>query len=168
MTPLGRKGHESLTDELAAFFKIQLGTSKFTDLDPPPDEEFTGPHFKAMLGARVARYSEFDYFGNPGHHLTYVFTASNSTWAPGRWELLHQVIGETGYREWPYPMRPDLDDLGPSPSSETEPEWEDLRAAQCFRADTVISTFTAIHPDLWADNFPVTFGPHGDEVRLVP
>jgi hypothetical protein len=146
-------------------FSVRLGSTRFSDLDPVEPDDFAGPHFQATLGARTARYSELNYYGNPGHYLTYVFTASTA--APGRpeWGRLGEVIEQAGHHEWPYPSRTHE---APPPPPETEPEWDDLTAAHEFRRRTVITTYTAIGPGLWDVNFPVTFGPHGDEVRMLP
>lgn len=148
-------------------FRVRLGRTRFNDLDPDDPGEFAGPHLQATSGVRMFRYSELYYYGNPGHYLTYVFTASSA--APGRadWRRLGEVIQQAGYHEWPYPMRPDPYEQAP-PDPDREPEWESLTAAHEFRRRTVITTYTAIHPKLWAVNYPTTFGPHGDEVRMLP
>jgi hypothetical protein len=86
--------------------KIQLGHTRFNQLDSKDPDQFAGPHFKAFTGVRVPRYSEFLFFGNPGHYPTYVVTAS--TGAPGRadWPRLQQIVEQAGHYERPYPQRP--------------------------------------------------------------
>jgi hypothetical protein len=37
-----------------------------------------------------------------------------------------------------------------------------------FRRRTAITTITLIGPMLRVDDYPVFFGPHGDEVRTLP
>jgi hypothetical protein len=115
----------------------------------------------------VWQYSEFHSFGNPGHYLTYVFTASHVAPGPAAAALINDMIEQAGYREWPYPQRPDPHDTD-APAPRPFPDWEDIPAAHAFRRRTVITTFTAMHHSLWTENFPSTFGPHGDEVRLLP
>lgn len=146
-------------------FRVRLGKTRFSELDSKDPEKVAPPHFQATSGVRMFRYSEIKYFGNPGHYLTYVFTASSA--APGRaaWPLVFDVLQEVGYHEWPYPARPDPDEQ--PPPSRPEPEWEELPIVREFRRATAITTYTAIHSSLWVDNFPTTFGPHGDDVRLL-
>ena len=148
-------------------FKIRLGHSRFSALDPQDPDDFTGPHFRASPGARVYSYSEINYFGNPGHYLGYVFTASSAGAGPADWGILHEVVAQAGYYEWPYPMRPDPDSPT-EPPDDDGPGWEQIPAADAFRRRTAITTFTAIHPRLWTDNYPTTFGPHIDDMRLLP
>lgn len=150
------------------FFKVRLGRTTFAELDAGDPDAFAPPHFKAVIGARVARYAELAYFGNPGHYLHYVFSANVAWENRSPWHLLPRLIEEAGYNEWPYPNRPDPHELDPPSDRSRQPDWDELKTAHEFRRRAVITTFTAIHPDLWPDNYPVTFGPHGDEVRLVP
>ena len=148
-------------------FKVRLGHTRFSDLDPQDLDEFAGAHFKASPGARLFAYSEFKYFGNPGHYLDFVFTASSTGVGPAAWDRLHDVVAEAKFYEWPYPSRPDPDDPVDVPTH-AAPLWEELTAAHEFRRKTAISTITVVHPDLWIVNFPTTFGPHADRVRLLP
>lgn len=148
-------------------FRVRLGNTKFSDLDASDPEEFHAPHFRATPAARMWSYSEFNYYGNPGHYLTYVFTASSSAPGPSAGSLLFEIIDQAGYREWPYLARPDPLEREPREPG-TEPGWEKLTAAREFRRRTAITTITVIDSALWAVNFPSTFGPHGDEVRLLP
>jgi hypothetical protein len=149
-------------------FKVRLGRTTFDELDDDDPDDFAPPHFRAESGARMARYAEFAYFGNPGFYLTYVFSA-NIAW-PGRapWELIQTIVEEAGHFEWPYPLRPDPAEPDEAPDPAAEPDWEQLRAVRRFRREAVITTVTVMHPNLWTENFPTTFGPHGDEVRLIP
>ncbi len=43
-----------------------------------------------------------------------------------------------------------------------------MPAAQQFRRETVITTYTVIGLDLWDVNYPSTFGPRLDLVRTLP
>jgi hypothetical protein len=148
-------------------FRVRLGRTRFADLDSPNPDEFAGPHFRVSSGVRTFSYSEFNYYGNPGHYLTYVFTASSVAPGPADWRNIVALREQAGYHEWPYQHRPDADDPDP-PSPGTEPEWETLTSAHVLRRRTAITTITVLHSRLWAENYPTTFGPHGDEVRLLP
>jgi hypothetical protein len=147
-------------------FRVRLGRSRFSDLDAKNPDAFAPPHFQATSGVRMFRYSEINYYGNPGGYVTYVFTASSAVAGRAAWSVLFDVIEQAGYFEWPYPTRPDPEEQAPPTSR--GPEWESLTAAHEFRSRSAITTYTAIHGRLWVENFPTTFGPHGDEVRLLP
>jgi hypothetical protein len=147
-------------------FLVRLGKTRFSELDPPNPDDFAGPHFRASPAARFWAYSEFNYYGNPGLYLTYVFTASSNAPGPAGGSVIFDVVAQAGYHEWPYPTRPDPSERAP-PDPGTEPEWDSIPAAHKFRRRTAITTITMIHSRLWLANFPTTFGPHGDEVRLL-
>ena len=64
---------------------------------------------------------------------------------------VHQEIGGD---EWPSPGGP---------------EWARMPETHRFRKETVITTYTVIHPSLLVDNYPLErFGPHENDVRLLP
>jgi len=68
------------------------------------------------------------------------------------------VRNEIGGDEWPDPGKPDI-----------EPDWGQMVDTQRFRRDTVITTYTVIHPSLSLVNYPLgRFGPHENDVRLLP
>ena len=124
MSPLQRiKWRRQVGEPFRPLFRVRLGRTRFSDLDPEDADDFAGPHFQATWAVRTFRYSELNYYGNPGGYLTYVFTASNT--APGRadWKRLGDVIEQAGYHEWPYPIRPKPYDK-PPPDPEMEPKWQ--------------------------------------------
>lgn len=115
-----------------------------------------GPHFKAWIGARSFSYAEDHYYGNPGYYQTFVFsTGSNSEVRDGIGDL-GGAIHEAGGEEWPDQNRVD------------QRAWKDMPKAQAFRRKAVITTYTVISVHLWLRNYPSTYGPHGDEVRMLP
>lgn len=69
---------------------------------------------------------------------------------------LAKAIREAGGEEWPDPRRLD------------QPEWDRMPSAQSFRRQAAITTYTVLRVDLWLENYPSSFGPHGDEVRTLP
>lgn len=143
----------------APLVHVQLGKTRFTDLDDPDPDRFAGPHFRISVGAHNYDYSEFAYFGNPGSYQSFVWTASDVTGA-GRFGDGVAVQGEINGLEWP---DPDTDD-GP------EPDWAQMPAAQRFRRETTITTYTVVHQSLWLErNYPLgRFGPHVNDVRTLP
>jgi hypothetical protein len=142
-------------EKFEPLFRVRLGRTRFADLDNGPDA-FAGPHFNVGVGARSYSYSEFHYFGNPGHYQTFVFTASSAAGSAPIGEPL-KIREEVGGDEWPDPER-----------EYDERSWEDLPLTQRFRRETAITTYTVIGPELWERNYPSSFGPHGDEVRTLP
>jgi hypothetical protein len=147
--------------------KVKLGRTRFADLDSKDPDNWAPPHFRASMGARSAFYSEFHYFGNPGHYQHYVFTSGTNTPGGGEFHRIGQAAQQAGFQEWPYPARRDPDDLWQPPPPENQPEWEAIPDAAAFRRSAVITTYTVILR-LWPENYPSTFGPHGDEVRTLP
>jgi hypothetical protein len=137
--------------------KITLGRTTFADLDPHDPDQFAGPHFRVSMGAHNHSYSEMTYLGNPGSYQSFVWTASDAA-RQGRFGFGIPVAQEAGADEWP------------DPSGEAiQPEWIDMVETQRFRRETVITTYTVIHPSLALGNYPLErFGPHENEVRLLP
>lgn len=146
---------------------LKLGKTRLGDLDSDDPDHWAPPHFIARAGARWSSYSEFHYYGNPGHYQWYVFSSGSN--APGKsGGYIHRIGEQAGFSEWPYPERWDPEDPLAAPPPTAEPEWEDIPEAARFRRDTVITSYTVIGPSLWPVNYPSTFGPHGDEVRTLP
>ena len=136
---------------------LKLGRTTFADLDPPDLEQFAGPHFIVSMGAHNHAYSEMTYMGNPGNYQSFVWTASDAA-RHGRFGDGMAVRNEISGDEWPDPSRPDI-----------EPDWDQMVNTQRFRRDTVITTYTVIHPSLSLANYPLErFGPHENDVRLLP
>jgi hypothetical protein len=136
---------------------IKLGRTTFADLDPRDPDQFAGPHFRISIGAHNHAYSEMTYMGNPGGYQSFVWTASDAA-RQGRFGFGIPVAQEVGADEWP------------DPSGEaTQPQWNDMVETQRFRRETVITTYTVIHGSLALENYPLArFGPHENEVRLLP
>jgi hypothetical protein len=136
---------------------LTLACTTFAALDPGDPRHFARPHLKISVGAHNWTYSELRSLGNPGSYQTVVVTASDVA-VPGRVGNYSAVQAEIGANEWPDPAQaePQL------------PPWDGLLAAQQFRRDTVITTYTVIGMDLWAENYPSTFGPHVNVVRTLP
>lgn len=143
-------------EEFKPLFRIRLGHTRFEELDRGDPDEFAGPHFRAWIGARSFSYAEDHYYGNPGYYQTFVFSASSNAAVPDGIRELSNAIQEAGGEEWPDKNRVD------------QPEWKDMPRAQAFRRRSAITTYTVISVDLWLKNYPSTFGPHGDEVRMLP
>ncbi len=67
-----------------------------------------------------------------------------------------RITGDAGAFEWP------SEDIDAPPVPR-----ETLEALRRFRGDTAVTTYTVIG-NLLLDDYPVSFGPHGDEVRTLP
>jgi len=144
----------------APLYEVRLGRSRFSDVQGL--REWGPPQtVKVAYGARSFSYSELYYFGNPGHYQTHVFTASD---ASGRWpdvsvEEAWRDVGAAGTDgQWSNPMD----------EREGIKQWHELTAVDHFRRHALITTFTLIGPFFSAKDYPVYFGPHGDEVRTLP
>lgn len=132
---------------------VKLGRTRF-------DEALIGTlgapgSVSAWMTPRNGSFSEAHFLGNAGYYQTVVATASGV----GRGALfgdLHAVMEELGYAEFP------------SRWDESVRPYEEMPALSRFRAETSISTITVIGPFLTADDFPTSYGPHGDEIRLIP
>lgn len=136
---------------------LKLGQTRFTDLDPSDPDQFAGPHFIVLMGAHNHAYSETRYMGNPGGYQAFVWTASDAA-RHGRFGEGMAVSNEIGGNEWPDPNKPGI-----------EPVWDQMVETQRFRRETVITTYTVVHPRLALQNYPLErFGPHENEVRLLP
>ena len=134
-----------------SLFKVRLGHTRFANI-----ETWTGPEkIKAFLGARPFGYSERYYFGNPGYYLHYVFTASS---AAGRAPVgpINEVV-DIGDFEWPS----DTD------MRSFEEVSQSVGIAR-MRRDTAVTTYTVIGDWRLVDSYPTTYGPQGDEVRVLP
>jgi hypothetical protein len=137
-------------------FKVKLGKTHFAEIQAwgPPKK------VSSWLAARIATYSEIRYFGNPGYYQTYVFTASTA--GAGRIGSLGTVaadpeLGIGGNLTWP---DPDVE--------ADEQDFEAIPGLAAFRRETVVTTYTVIGPYISEDDYPSSFGPHGDEVRAIP
>ncbi len=133
---------------------LKLGKSTFADVVEEPSALF-GWAFRIQIGAHNHAYSERTYLGNPGNYQTFVWTASDAA-RHGKFAFNRAVRQEIGSDEWP------------APATESLP-WETLAETKRFREETVITTYTVIHPGLALVNYPVErFGPHENDVRLLP
>ena len=151
-----RRWRKRTGEAFMPLFRVRLGQTRFSELDRGASDEQTGHHFKASLGARSFGYSEDHYYGNPGYYQTYVFTASSAAGVPDGIGHLGGAIEEAGGGEWPDPNRSD------------QPDWDQMPKAQAFRRQAAVTTFTVLSLGLSVENYPATFGPHGDEVRTLP
>jgi hypothetical protein len=137
--------------------RLKLGRTTFADLDPRDPEQFAGPHLLISVGAHNHAYSELTYKGNPGNYQSFVWTASDAA-RQGRFGNGSAVMQEIHGDEWPDPKM-----------EEIEPNWDDMAETQRFRRETVITTYTVIHPSLPLVNYPLKrFGAHENDVRLLP
>jgi hypothetical protein len=143
-------------EKFRPLFRVRLGRTRFSELDREDPDKQTGHHFEASIGARSFRYSEDHYYGNPGYYQTYIFTASSVSGVPDGIANLSGAIQEAGGEEWPDPGRSD------------QPDWDQMPKAQLFRRQAAVTTFTVLSLGLSVENYPATFGPHGDEVRTLP
>jgi hypothetical protein len=134
--------------------KLKLGKTTFADLFPEPNY-FTGWLFRIGIGAHSHFYSEKTYLGNPGYYQTFVWTASDAA-RHGAFAFKRSVHQEIDGDQWPG-------------ADESGPNWEEMPETRRFRSATVITTYTVIHPSLMIENYPrERFGPHEDEIRLLP
>jgi hypothetical protein len=137
--------------------RLKLGHTTFTDLDPLYQEQFAGPHFLISMDAHNHAYSEMAYKGDRGEDQSFVWTASDAA-RQGRFGNGFAVMQEIHGDRWPDPQK-----------AEIAPDWVDMVEAQRFRRETVVTTYTVIHPSLSLINYPLErFGPHETEVRLIP
>jgi hypothetical protein len=157
-------------------FVVRLGRTRF---NRAVRERAFLPQVKTWLGARAYAYSEAYYFGNPGLYLTYVFTASSAV-DPAPFGDLPEVVDEIAAGSWPDhflevhdmvdvpEIEPDETALaaGEVPPDPAGPAFAGLEALQRFRRATSITTVSVLQ--MSAEDYPTTFGPHGDEVRMLP
>jgi hypothetical protein len=134
--------------------RLKLGHTTFADLDPLDLEQFAGPRFLISMGAHNHAYSEIAYEGND---QSFVWTASDAA-RQGRFGNGFAVTQEIHGNQWPDPQK-----------AEITPDWVDMVETQRFRRETVVTTYTVIHPSLSLINYPLErFGPHETDVRLIP
>lgn len=133
-------------------FRVTLGRTRFDEV--MLDRTWSRPARRMTRGARVFAYTEVYYLGNPGYYQHYGFTASSAVQA--QVGPVGKVADEVGY-EW-------HDQLG----SEESVSGEYSEALRRFRRETVVTTYTVLGPHLSPENYPTQFGPHGDEVRVLP
>jgi hypothetical protein len=132
------------------FFDIKLGKSRFADLPNEPQR----PRIGIEHGARTYSYTELFGYGNPSHYQSFGFTASSAV--AGAIGPLVKVSMKIG-RGWGHTY----------PDDDLDAETTDLMTK--VRRETVITTFTVLGPSIHGpENYPSTFGPHGDEVRTLP
>jgi len=148
----GRRRWKKLTgNRFQPFFRVTLGRTRFDRLSV----KALRPRRKIEGGARLYMYTELFSYGNPGHYQSFGFTSSSaaSQGQLGEFVDVIQALGP-GWTD-----RAKSAELG---------ELEDHPLLKRFRRETVITTYTVLGPTMWAENYPTTFGPHGDEVRTLP
>jgi hypothetical protein len=141
-----RRWKKQTGESFRTYFEVTLGKTRFERLR----NDVGPPRRKIEVGARTYFFTELYGFGNPGHYQTFCFTASvAAVQAPiGPIADLAQSIGR-GWVEEP-----------------SDSEGADL--LRRVRHETPITTYTVLGPMVSAENYPSTFGPHGDEVRTLP
>jgi hypothetical protein len=136
-----------------AMVRVKLGRTRF-DKAFAYDRGAVGS-VSAWLTPRNGGFSEAHSLGNAGYYQTFVATASGA--GRGRsFGDLHAVMEELGYDDFP------------SRWDESVKPYRDMPALRRFRAATSISTMTVIGPFFAGEDFPTSYGPHGDEIRLIP
>jgi hypothetical protein len=136
-------------ERFAPLLEVTLGRSRFDEIVPDAGWQ---PQRRGRLGARTFDFTELYYFGNPGYYQHYGFTASSAAVATiGR---IERVVAELGH------------DWTGGPGDLNRLDESDVVAE--FRAATVVTTYTVIGPHFNPENYPTQFGPHGDEVRVLP
>lgn len=139
-------------------FKIKLGRTKFVKAGEGAS------YVRAWAGVRASAYSEGYGGGTPTLHQAFVLTASTAGVVPPPAGVL-EVASALGHGQWsPGETRPDDRYVLPEPPPE---EFEDIPEIDQVRREGVITTYSVLlmPPDMYPDT---TFGPHGDEVALLP
>lgn len=138
---------------------IKLGRTTFADLDSSDPERFAPPHFKIAVGAHNHVYSEFAYFGNPGHYQWFAWSASDAARQGSLGENMVAASAEVDGDEWP----------DSTSNVDHHREWSQMTMMQQFRHETAITTYTVVSSSLWQRNYPLSrFGPHENYVRTLP
>jgi hypothetical protein len=153
--PVGRRVRR-IGRRRTGLFRVRLGRTRFAALGIEHDWQ---PEIRVSSGVRTYAYSEAYYFGNPGSYQHYVFTASGVALQR---PMGAQLIGELGQNipngTWFGGMRGDDRDLSPAAK----------RLLGRLRREAIVTTYTIVGPHQALDDWPVNFGPHGDEVRTLP
>jgi hypothetical protein len=158
---LGRRGRrlfKKITGQRwSDFFHLRLGHTRFVDLGIDDD---WSPSYQVVVGARWAAYSEAYYFGNPGYYQTFIFSAGGAAY--------HSPVGPLGElseavatADWFGGL---LDE--DAPRSTHASDFEQI--LERVRRESVVTTYTVVGPHISLNDYPATFGPHGDEVRTLP
>jgi hypothetical protein len=141
---------------MPALAHVRLGRTRFAEVS---SGEWGVPKVRSMYGARRYTYSEAWSFGNPGHYSDYVCTASSASDVGGYPE---------GMQHLDWPGKHEDPDEGYAPSGPDE----DPRLAtwiETVRGRAVVTTWTVVQFPLSVERWPPdNFGPHGDEVRMLP
>ena len=132
------------------FYRVRLGRTRFSDLTARQ------PRVRAEVGARTFSYTELYYFGNPGYYQHFGFTASSAAYF-AKIGPIREVVEAIG-RDW----------TGGVADERGQERLHNLGLLNRFRRETRVTTFTVIGPHLQPEDHPVTFGPHGDDVRTLP
>jgi hypothetical protein len=141
--------------QVRALAHVRLGRTRFSDV---LRTDWGPPKVRSLVGARYFAYSEAWSFGNPGHYSDYVCStnmASRVGDIPTHLESLDWPENREDPEEGYAPSGPDED-------PRLAPWIEDTRRA------AVVTTWSVIKFPLSPETWPVSFGPHGDEVRTLP
>lgn len=131
--------------------RFRLGRTTFAGAAPL---DWGIPIVQANFGARTWSYSEAWYLGNPGHYLTYVFTNGSASSVGG----IPRGLRAT-----------DWEDQDPAVATDRSGEPVLQSWVESVRSKTRVNTVTVVSFPLELERWPgETFGPHGDEVRLLP
>jgi hypothetical protein len=127
-------------------FDLRLGRSTFAEAIDYLEEA------KAYLGAHNWGYTEIHYGANPGLYQYFVLSVNDA--GVGAWGDEVRILFPDGPGD-------DLDWKG-------DPPYEEMPNLVAFRESAKINTFSIIGPTLSPEDYPVTFGPHENLVRVIP
>lgn len=129
-------------------FDLRLAKTHFSALEQPE-------RIDAYMGAHTFGYSERHYYGNPEGYQHFVCTVNDA--GVQAWDATQVLFDSDG--PW---------DITWGTDWENDPAFEEFERVIAFRKAATINTFTVIGPDLDADDYPVTYGPHEHHVRTIP
>jgi hypothetical protein len=138
------------------FFRVRLGGTRFSELGLHD----RSPNIRLNVGVRTYAYSEAYYLANPGNYQTVVFTASSAA-VQGAIGPLYELAQMAPEGRW---------FGGPVASEDDERLVSDptfVKLLERVRSETVVTTYTVLGPHRSAAQYPMSFGPHGDEVRTL-
>jgi hypothetical protein len=127
-------------------FDLRLGRTTFAEAIDHPGE------VKAYVGAHNWGYTEIHWGANPGLYQHFVLSVNDA--GAHAWGEEVQLL---------FPEGP-----GGDFTWNGEPPYEDMPSLVAFRKAAKINTFSIIGPSLLPSDYPVTFGPHENLVRVIP
>jgi hypothetical protein len=138
--------HQSNTLRPAPLFRVRLGRTHFAGIGEPGG-------VLASLGFRRFAYTEAHWFGNPGSYQYYVFSFNDAGSPP--WPDTSLIFPDGGgvFRAGLW-----ADDSSPAT----------LETINDFRKRTAPNTYTVVGPRFQLEDYPTSFGPDYDEIRILP